>query len=215
MFLHIFLWNLFPHRKLRRKTKNANLWVAKRLGFVCDCEESLAMIMIKYLDQLTKNWLYFFNMMEACYLVKVANYRKTKGQKTWELELIDGLSLTCFLYKKNSFPSVFPFFEYFRKNGQDFLFNPAAGNGFFRVEIRRTIGSKVGAEKEFSFPLRHRLIMQAFYYWRNFERRWFLPRPIYLQHFLFTRREGPKPKRRVIAQQEVRKWREQRSKPHL
>ena len=57
-----------------------------------------------------------------------------KGQKTWELELIDGLSLTRFLFKKKLFSFSVSIFEYFRKNGRDFLFNPAAGNGFFGLK---------------------------------------------------------------------------------
>ena len=204
-----------PTQKIEKKNKKCQFVSRKASGFRLRLWRVLGYDYDQIFGSTDKKLTLFLQYDGNMLFGQSCKLSQEKGQKTWELELIDGLSLTCFLYKKNSFPSVFPFFEYFRKNGQYFLFNPAAGNGFFRVEIRRTIGSKVGAEKEFSFPLRHRLIMQAFYYWRNFERRWFLPRPIYLQHFLFTRREGPKPKRRVIAQQEVRKWREQRSKPHL
>ena len=187
-----------PTQKIEKKNKKCQFVSRKASGFRLRLWRVLGYDYDQIFGSTDKKLTLFLQYDGNMLFGQSCKLSQEKGQKTWELELIDGLSLTCFLFKKNSFS-----------------FNPAAGNGFFRVEIRRTIGSKVGAEKEFSFPLRHRLIMQAFYYWRNFERRWFLPRPIYLQHFLFTRREGPKPKRRVIAQQEVRKWREQRSKPHL
>ena len=110
-FFYISFCEICSHtQKIEKKNKKCQFVSRKCLGFVCDCEGSLAMIMIKYLDQLTKNWLYFFNMMEPCYLVNVANYRTKKGQKTWELELIDGLSLTCFfVQEKLFFFSSFPF----------------------------------------------------------------------------------------------------------
>ena len=204
-----------PTQKIEKKNKKCQFVSRKASGFRLRLWRVLGYDYDQIFGSTDKKLTLFLQYDGNMLFGQSCKLSQEKGQKTWELELIDGLSLTRFLFKKKLFFFRVSISEYFRKNGQYFLFTPAAGNGFFRVEIRRTIGSKVGAEKEFSFPLRHRLIMQAFYYWRNFERRWFLPRPIYLQHFLFTRREGPKPKRRVIAQQEVRKWREQRSKPHL
>ena len=57
-----------------------------------------------------------------------------KGQKTWELELIDGRSLTCFLFKKNSFPLVFPFLNTSGKMGRTSYSTPRQEMAFFGLK---------------------------------------------------------------------------------
>ena len=123
-----------PTQKIEKKNKKCQFVSRKASGFRLRLWRVLGYDYDQIFGSTDKKLTLFLQYDGNMLFGQSCKLSQEKGQKTWELELIDGLSLTRFLFKKKLFSFSVSIFEYFRKNGRDFLFNPAAGNGFFGLK---------------------------------------------------------------------------------